>query len=196
MAEGQLVFDPAQLPATLKEADKSSGLPASLAEERKTAAAVHKTEAALSAPSKYTTTGWVGSARAVLSMDTVGMNADLKELEYLQDQLKGLADPISVVNWDDVLETWMSLAKLPRKFQGTRSQIVLEQIFDDVELRTALGKANQLVDIFRGENNKGIPPLLVTELKSGAGGHIKAHYYSFVKAINSEIQRINRIKAR
>eukprot|EP01052_Picozoa_sp_SAG31_P039274 SAG31_NODE_5413_length_2550_cov_2.164831_1_plen_731_part_00 len=199
MTTGELVFDPETLAdGKPRELDKngSSKLPQTVIDERKTRAAVHKTETALGAPSKYTTTGWVGMVRAVLAMDTVSMNVDLKELVFLLEELKVLRDPISASNWDDALDTWLSLAELPRKFRGDRSQMVLKQIFLDQELKTALGMANQLRDIVRGENNKSIPQGLVTSMKNDAGGHIKAHYYSFVKAINSEIERINRIKAR
>jgi hypothetical protein len=56
--------------------------------------------------------------------------------------------------------------------------------------------ANQLSEILRGENNKSVPEGLITGLKSHAGGHIKAHSFSFVNTINTEIGRIETIKQR
>ena len=56
--------------------------------------------------------------------------------------------------------------------------------------------ANQLSEILRGENNKSVPEGLITGLKNHAGGHIKAHAFSFVNTINTEIGRIENIKQR
>ena len=115
------------------------------------------------------------------------MNVDLKELEYLLGELEGLRVAILPTTWDDVLDTWLSLANLPRKMRGERSLTILEQVFDDEKLKEALGMANQLSEIVRGDNGNGAPDGLLMRLKSDAGGHIKDHYFGFVKAINDEI---------
>ena len=124
------------------------------------------------------------------------MNGDLKELDHLLGELEGLRVAILPTTWDDVLDTWLSLANLPRKMRGERSLAILEQVFDDEKLKEALGMANQLSEIVRGENGKGAPDGLLMRLKSDAGGHIKAHYFAFVNTINTEIGRINKIKGR
>jgi hypothetical protein len=95
-----------------------------------------------------------------------------------------------------VLDTWLSLAELPRKIHGERSQAILDQVFDDEDLKEALGMANQLSEIVRSDNGNGAPDGLLMRLKSDAGGHIKDNYFGFIKATNDEIGRINKIKGR
>ena len=105
------------------------------------------------------------------------MSVDQKELEFLLTQLDSLREPINATNWDDALDTWLSLSQLPRKMRGERSQVVLKQIFMDDKLRSAIGMANQLKDISRGENGKHVPDGLVKNFKRYAGAHIKSHFY-------------------
>ena len=105
------------------------------------------------------------------------MGVDQKELEFLLTQLDSLREPINATNWDDAMDTWLSLSQLPRKMRGERSQVVLKQIFMDDKLRSAIGMANQLKDISRGENGKHVPDGLVKKFKRDAGAHIKSHFY-------------------
>jgi hypothetical protein len=95
-----------------------------------------------------------------------------------------------------VLDTWLSLTGLPRKMRGEHSQAILEPVFADEKLQEALGMANQLIAMVRGENDKGVPDGFLMRFKQDAGGHIKAHYFAFVNTMNTEIGRINKIKDR
>ena len=107
------------------------------------------------------------------------MNVGLKDLEFLLAQLDSLRDPINATNWDDALDTWLSLSQLRRRMHG---QIVLKQIFVDDKLRSTIGMAYQLQDISRGENAKHVPDGLVKKFKRDAGSQnlIKAHYYGCI----------------
>ena len=124
------------------------------------------------------------------------MNVDLNELEYLLGELERLHIPITATTWNDVLDTSFSLANLPHKICGERSQAILEQVFADKKLQDALGMAKQLTAMMRGENDEGVPDGFLMRFKQDAGGHIKALYFAFVNAINTEIGRINKIKDR
>jgi hypothetical protein len=171
-------------------------LPAKLVESRETAIKVHKIESALTVKTKYVTRGLYQGLKAVLTKDTQSMNVDIKELDYLLGELAGLRVAITATTWDDVLDTWLSLANLPRKMRGERSQAILEQVFADEKLQEALGMANQLTAMVRGENGKDVPDGFLMRFKQDAGGHIKTNNFGFVKAINDEIGRINKIKGR
>jgi hypothetical protein len=117
--------------------------------------------------------GWPEAMMQELMYDTKDMNGDLKELVILLVQLEGLTSPINATNWDDALETWLSLCQLPRKMRGERSRMVLTQIFDSEPLKDAIGMANQRTEIQRGENSKYVPDGLVSRFKRDAGAHIK-----------------------
>jgi uncharacterized protein YjbI with pentapeptide repeats len=142
-------------------------------ERQQEAILVHSTESALTVKSKYLAMGWPEAVTQVLMYDTKDMNGDLKELVFLLVQLEGLTSPINATNWDDALETWLSLCQLPRKMRGERSRMVLTQIFDSEPLKAAIGMANQLTEIQRGENSKYVPDGLVSRFKRHAGAHIK-----------------------
>jgi hypothetical protein len=125
------------------------------------------------------------------------MNVDLNELEYLLSELERLHIPITATTWNDVLDTSFSLANLPHKICGERSQAILEQVFADKKLQDALGMAKQLTAMMRGENDEGVPDgFLMRFSQHDGGGHIKANYFGFVKTIDTEIGRTNKIKDR
>lgn len=53
----------------------------------------------------------------------------IDEIEYLCDQLDKIREPVTVLNWSDVLDSWMALADLMPKIRVRRGQLILEAIF-------------------------------------------------------------------
>jgi hypothetical protein len=60
----------------------------------------------------------------IISTDARQMARDRKELEYLELQMGGLLEPITNLNWEDALESWINLIGLCGTFRGERSQCV------------------------------------------------------------------------
>eukprot|EP01043_Picozoa_sp_COSAG02_P048121 COSAG02_NODE_4693_length_5088_cov_3.016837_1_plen_1017_part_00 len=157
------------------------------------AANVHRTEIALLLQTKYSANGLLPGLRTLL-FSTRQMSTDLKELEYLLHHLDNLDASVDATNWDDCLETWISLGQLPRKLHGEKAQMVLGQIFVSKDLRAAIGMAFQLKDIRRGDLGSCIPDGFLKRFKRFA--NIKGQHFGFVKAITTEITNINRIRQR
>ena len=72
--------------------------------------------------------------------------------------------------------------------------MVLEQIFLEDDLRAAIGMAFQLKDMQRGDLGAHIPDGFLRRFKRFA--NIKMLHFGFVKALNTEITNINRIRQR
>ena len=78
------------------------------------------------------------------------------------------------------------------RLHSERAQIVLDCVFEDENVRNALGAAQQL-KVIDGNVFEAAPGLL-TALKDGPGAHIKTHYYDYTKAVKKEMARIRRIQ--
>eukprot|EP01049_Picozoa_sp_SAG25_P006742 SAG25_NODE_521_length_7225_cov_3.656890_8_plen_111_part_00 len=97
------------------------------------------------------------------------MAADIRELEHLLEILGGLMEPVTKDNWDDALETWITLSQMRSSLSGERCQAILKTIFAEKKLCVALGIAYQLRDI---NYSNGVPSQLLTVLKRDAGAFI------------------------
>ena len=73
---------------------------------------------------------------AMMSTDGRQLIRDIYELEILATELEDLLIPITVLNWEDVLNSWVTLMELCGKFHGSRSQAILRQLFDDETLQS------------------------------------------------------------
>ena len=105
----------------------------------------------------------------MLTCTKLQMAADIRELEHLLEALSGLLDPITKDNWDDALETWITLSQMRSSLNGDRCQAILKTIFKEKKLCVALGIAYQLRDI---NYTNGVPTQLLTVLKRDAGAFI------------------------
>ena len=80
------------------------------------------------------------------------------------------------------------MALLP-KMHSKRGVAVLEAIFSDREVLSAMGAGKQ----FNDATGK-VPLEVLKKLKAGLGGHIKKNAFAYHQVINREVARIGRIK--
>ena len=121
---------------------------------------------------------------------------DRKELEMLATKLDELLQPVTVLNWKDVLNSWKALIDLHGKLYGRKSQAILRNLFDHKELMDAIGMADQCRDIQVGENSNLIPAQLIDQFTEGTTATLRRDEFAYTRAINSEIANIERVAKR
>jgi uncharacterized protein YjbI with pentapeptide repeats len=140
--------------------------------------------------------GMLSDFAAMMSTDARQLAADRKELEILAVELEELLVPVTPLNYQDVLNSWLTLMKLCGKFSGTRAQAILHQLFDDKTLLSAIGMAKQLDGVDPGENGNAIPNSLIGQFKEGTTARLRDDKFTYVQAINKEIANIERVAKR
>jgi hypothetical protein len=140
--------------------------------------------------------GFFTDFTAMMSTDARQLAGDKKELEILATEMDELLVPISVLNWEDVLNSWITLIELCGKFHGTRSQAILRQLFDDEKLLGAIGMANQCRGIKTGENGADMPEILLKLFKDGTAATLRRDKFTYQQAINREQANIDRVTKR
>jgi hypothetical protein len=140
--------------------------------------------------------GFFTDFTAMMSTDARQLAGDKKELEILATELDELLVPISVLNWEDVLNCWMTLIELCGKFHGIRSQAILRQLFDDEKLLAAIGMANQCREIKTGENGADMPEIFLKLFKDGTAATLRHDKFTYQMAISREQANIDRVTKR
>ena len=132
----------------------------------------------------------------MMSTDARQLAGDKKELEILATEMDELLVPISVLNWEDVLNSWMTLVELCGEFHGTRAQAILRQLFDDEKLLAAIGAANQCRSIKTGGNGGAMPEDLLKMFKNGTERTLRRDKFTYQKLISREQANIDRVTKR
>ena len=134
--------------------------------------------------------GLCSTLSSVFTHPRAALTKHEREIEYLNERLgKLLDDPATEHNWLDFAETWQELIKLRTAMDVQCGQAILECICMDENVLKSLGMANH----FRGIN--GLPPQeVLRQLKSGAGGHLRTHAYTYRRKLDGELARIARLK--
>ena len=127
--------------------------------------------------------------KQVYSLPPVMLTAQENDLTYLLDKLKQAEEPIAETTWEDTLASWQALMALLPKMKSKRGVAILEAIFSDRQVLKAMGAGKQ----FTGAKGK-VPQEVLQLLKTGLGGHIKAHAFDYHQKVNQERARIARIK--
>ena len=87
----------------------------------------------------------------------------IDEIEYLCDQLDKVREPVTVLNWPDVIDSWLALADLMSKIRVRRGQLILEAIFASPPVVRGLSWGSALKNIQGATTNP--PSALINRLK-------------------------------
>ena len=132
----------------------------------------------------------------MISTNARQLARDTKELEILATELDELLVPITALNWVDSLNSWMTLMELCGKFHGTRSQAIIRRLFDDENLLSAIGMANQCRKLNPGDNGAAIPSNMLDIFKDGTAATLRRDKFTYQQSITKEIANIERVRVR
>lgn len=101
-----------------------------------------------------------------------------QELDFLMEKLTSLVEPIQESNWQDAVETWVSMFALLDKKDITaeRGKLVLHCMFCDEGVESVLAQSRALIAVNRGR----VIPELLMKMKEALGGHIKVEILLFI----------------
>ena len=146
----------------------------------------------ISRTTEFDARGYWETLKQIYSLPPTFLTAQENDLKYLQDKLKQAEEPVTEASWEDTLASWQALMALLPKMKSKRGIAVLEAIFSDRQVLKAMGAGKQFNVANVGEGK--LPAEVLKLLKTGLGGHIKAHAYEYDQMIGRELARIARIK--
>jgi hypothetical protein len=131
---------------------------------------------------------------SMISIDARQLKRDARELELLASELDELMVPMTPLNWEDQLSTWIALMDLCGRFHGRRAQAVARKVFDDKKLLAAIGMANQLQKMFQGSAGSNVPGTMIAIFKEDATANLRRNKFTYMQSINIELANIERVR--